>query len=168
MDSGRTPIIEARMSEMVAEANRAGLLNATTDATAAVLNPKSRCLCRNAELEKWQARPQPHRACAKEIGAAICQKKSPHVFVLRSTVLAGTTETACSPSLKKRAARNAARTSPFAITRVHARRQRRCRLPEPAYTILGPATPNTSRRCASFTRTLRARSTRRPSRLLKW
>jgi UDP-N-acetyl-D-mannosaminuronate dehydrogenase len=38
MDSGRTPIIEARMTEMVAEANRAGLLHATTDATAAVLN----------------------------------------------------------------------------------------------------------------------------------
>ena len=38
MGSGRTPIIEARMSEMVAEAHKAGLLEATTDATAAVLN----------------------------------------------------------------------------------------------------------------------------------
>ena len=37
MDSGRTPIIEARMAELVAEAKRAGLLHATTDATAAVL-----------------------------------------------------------------------------------------------------------------------------------
>ena len=38
MDSGRTPIIEARMAEMVDEAHRAGLLRATTDANAAVLN----------------------------------------------------------------------------------------------------------------------------------
>lgn len=33
MGSGRTPIIEARMSEMVAEAHRSGLLQATTSAT---------------------------------------------------------------------------------------------------------------------------------------
>jgi GDP-mannose 6-dehydrogenase len=38
---------------------------------------------------------------AREIGAAIRQKKSPHVFVLRSTVLAGTTETVVLPILEK-------------------------------------------------------------------
>src|SRR5260370_34101774 len=38
MDSGRTPIIEARTSEIVAEAHRACLLHAITNAKAAVLN----------------------------------------------------------------------------------------------------------------------------------
>ena len=37
LDSGRTPIIEARMSELVAEANKACRLHATTDATEACL-----------------------------------------------------------------------------------------------------------------------------------
>jgi GDP-mannose 6-dehydrogenase len=38
---------------------------------------------------------------ACEIGAAIRQKQSPHVFVLRSTVLPGTTETVVLPILEK-------------------------------------------------------------------
>jgi len=38
---------------------------------------------------------------ARGIGAAIRQKSSPHVFVLRSTVLAGTTETVVLPILEK-------------------------------------------------------------------
>ena len=58
MDSGRTPIIEARMSEMVAEAHRAGLFRATTDATAAVVNSEISFVCvGTSQLEKWQARP---------------------------------------------------------------------------------------------------------------
>jgi len=102
MDSGRTPIIEARMSEMVAEAHRAGLLNATTDATAAVLNSEVSFVCvgtpslKNGKLDLGHI-----EHVAREIGAAIRQKKSPHVFVLRSTVLAGTTETVVLPILEK-------------------------------------------------------------------
>jgi GDP-mannose 6-dehydrogenase len=42
---------------------------------------------------------------AQEIGTAIGQKKSPHVFVLRSTVLAGTTETVVLPILEKASGR---------------------------------------------------------------
>ena len=38
---------------------------------------------------------------AREIGAAIKQKKSPHVFVLRSTVLPGTTDTVALPILER-------------------------------------------------------------------
>ncbi len=45
MGSGRTPIIEARMSEMVAEAYRAGLLQATTCANEAVLNSDVSFVC---------------------------------------------------------------------------------------------------------------------------
>ena len=102
MDSGRTPIIEARMSEMVAEANRAGLLHATTDATAAVLNSEVSFVCVGTPSLKNGKLDLSHiEHVAKEIGAAIRQKKSPHVFVLRSTVLAGTTETVVLPILEK-------------------------------------------------------------------
>ena len=102
MDSGRTPIIEARMSEMVAEAHRAGLLNATTDATAAVLNSEVSFVCVGTPSLKNGKLDLSHiEHVAREIGAAIRQKKSPHVFVLRSTVLAGTTETVVLPILEK-------------------------------------------------------------------
>ena len=102
MDSGRTPIIEARMSELVAEAHRAGLLHATNDATAAVLNSEVSFVCVGTPSLKNGKLDLSHiEHVAREIGAAIRQKKSPHVFVLRSTVLAGTTETVVLPILEK-------------------------------------------------------------------
>ncbi|MGB8013344.1 MAG: nucleotide sugar dehydrogenase [Terriglobales bacterium] len=102
MDSGRTPIIEARMSEMVAEAQRAGLLRATTDSTAAVLESEVSFVCVGTPSLKNGKLDLSHiESVAREIGAAIRQKKSPHVFVLRSTVLAGTTESVVLPILEK-------------------------------------------------------------------
>ena len=102
LGSGRTPIVEARMSEMVAEAYRVGLLRATTNATEAVLNSEVSFVCvgtpslKNGKLDLGHI-----ESVAREIGVAIRQKKSPHVFVLRSTVLAGTTETIVLPILEK-------------------------------------------------------------------
>jgi len=102
MDSGKTPIIEDRMSEMVAEAHRAGLLRATTDATAAVMNSEVSFVCVGTPSLKNGKLDLSHiEGVAREIGAAIRQKKAPHVFVLRSTVLAGTTETVAIPILEK-------------------------------------------------------------------
>ncbi len=102
MDSGKTPIIEDRMSEMVAEAHRAGRLRATTDATAAVMNSEVSFVCVGTPSLKNGKLDLSHiEGVAREIGAAIRQKNSPHVFVLRSTVLAGTTETVAIPILEK-------------------------------------------------------------------
>jgi GDP-mannose 6-dehydrogenase len=102
MDAGRTPIIEARMSELVAEAHRAGLLRATTDAAAAVLNSEVSFVCVGTPSLKNGKLDLSHiENVAREIGVAIRQKKTPHVFVLRSTVLAGTTETIVLPILEK-------------------------------------------------------------------
>ena len=110
MDSGRTPIIEARMSELIADAKKARLLQATTDATAAVLDSDVSFVCvgtpslRNGKLDLSHI-----ESVAREIGAAIRQKTSPHVFVLRSTVLAGTTETVVLPILEKESGKKCGR-----------------------------------------------------------
>jgi GDP-mannose 6-dehydrogenase len=102
LDSGRTPIIEARMSELVAEANKAGRLRATTDAADAVLNSEVSFVCVGTPSLKNGKLDLSHiENVAREIGAAIRQKTSPHVFVLRSTVLPGTTETIVLPILEK-------------------------------------------------------------------
>jgi len=110
MGSGRTPIIEARMTEMVAEAHRTGLLRATTDATAAVLNSEVSFVCVGTPSLKNGKLDLSHiESVAGEIGAALRRKKSPHVFVLRSTVLAGTTETIVLPILEKESGRKCGR-----------------------------------------------------------
>lgn len=102
MDSGRTPIIETRMSELVAEGHRAGLLHATTDASSAVLKSEASFVCVGTPSLKNGKLDLSHiEHVAKEIGGAIRQKKSPHVFILRSTVLPGTTESLAVPILEK-------------------------------------------------------------------
>jgi GDP-mannose 6-dehydrogenase len=102
MDSGRTPIIEAGMRELVAEGHRSGLLRATTDATSAVMDSEVSFVCVGTpSLKNGKLDLRHIEHVAKEIGAAIRQKKSPHVFVLRSTVLAGTTEKVALPILEK-------------------------------------------------------------------
>lgn len=102
MASGKTPIVEARMAELVAEAHKAGLLHATTDATEAVLNSEVSFVCVGTPSLKNGKLDLSHiESVAREIGEAIGKKKTPHVFVLRSTVLAGTTETVVLPTLEK-------------------------------------------------------------------
>jgi GDP-mannose 6-dehydrogenase len=102
LDSGRTPIIEARMSELVADANQACRLHATTDATEAVLNSEVSFVCVGTPSLKSGKLDLSHiEKVAQEIGAAIGQKRAPHVFVLRSTVLPGTTENVVLPILER-------------------------------------------------------------------
>jgi len=102
LDSGRSPIIEARMSQLVAEASQACRLHATTDAAEAVLNSEVSFVCVGTpSLKNGKLDLSPIERVAREIGAAIRQKKSPHVFVLRSTVLPGTTQTIVVPILER-------------------------------------------------------------------
>jgi len=110
MDSGRSPIVEARVADLIAEANKACRLHATTDATQAVLDSDVSFVCvgtpslRNGKLDLSHIEHVAH-----QIGAAIRQKKSPHVFVLRSTVLPGTTETVALPILEKESGKQCGR-----------------------------------------------------------
>lgn len=110
LDSGRTPIVEARMAELVAEAKNAGRLRATTDALDAVLNSDVSFVCVGTPSLKNGKLDLSHiENVAREIGAAIRQKKGPHVFVLRSTVLPGTTEGVVLPILEKESGKQCGR-----------------------------------------------------------
>lgn len=144
LDSGRTPIIEARMSELVAEANKSCRLHATCDAVEAVLNSDLSFVCVGTPSLKNGKLDLSHiEKVAQEIGAAIRQKKTPHLFVLRSTVLPGTTENVVQPILEAQSGKKAGRD--FAV----------CFHPEfmregsavadflnPPYTILGASDTN--------------------------
>jgi GDP-mannose 6-dehydrogenase len=110
LDSGRTPIVEARMSELVAEANKACRLHATTDPLKAVLDSDVSFVCVGTPSLKNGKLDLSHiENVAREIGAAIRQKNGPHVFVLRSTVLPGTTENVVLPILEKESGKQVGR-----------------------------------------------------------
>jgi len=102
LDSGRTPIIEARMEELVAAANKSCRLHATTDSNAAVLASDISFVCvgtpslRSGKLDLSHV-----EKVSREIGAALKQKNTFHTVVLRSTVLPGTTETLMVPAIEQ-------------------------------------------------------------------
>ena len=143
LGSGRSPIIEARMEELVAEANKSCRLHATTDSIAAVLATDISFVCvgtpslRSGKLDLSHV-----EHVSREIGTALKQKSTFHTVVLRSTVLPGTTETLMVPTIESASGKKAG--VDFAI----------CYNPEfmregsavadflqPPYTILGSQNP---------------------------
>src|SRR5258708_17353117 len=108
LDSGRSPIIEARMEELVAEAPTSCRLHATTDCIAAVLASDISFVCvgtpslRSGKLDLSHV-----EHVSGEIGAALKQKSTFHTIVLRSTVLPGTTETLMIPAIEKASGKRA-------------------------------------------------------------
>src|SRR6266571_1377709 len=106
LDAGQSPIVEPRVTELIAECNRACRLHATSDAEAAVLKTEISFLCvgtpslRNGKLDLGHIEP-----VCREIGRALQKKNSFHLVVLRSTVLPGTAETIVVPTLEKASAK---------------------------------------------------------------
>lgn len=100
VNAGNSPIIEPRISELIAEAVAAGRLSATDDAFSAVGETEISLVCvgtpshHNGNLDLSFV----IRVC-EEIGAAIGRKDSFHVVVIRSTMLPGTMREALIPIL---------------------------------------------------------------------
>ncbi len=101
LQSGQSPIIEAQMDELVAEAHRACSLHATTDTRTAVQESDISFICvgtpslRSGKLDLSHV-----ERVSSEIGGALREKRRHHVIVLRSTVLPGTTESLVIPALE--------------------------------------------------------------------
>ncbi|HVB55833.1 MAG TPA: nucleotide sugar dehydrogenase [Candidatus Acidoferrales bacterium] len=102
LDAGNSPIVEPRVSEMIADSHKADRLHATTSAETAVLNSEISLLCvgtpslRNGKLDLGHIEP-----VCREIGEILKKKNSFHLVLLRSTVLPGTAETIVVPTLEK-------------------------------------------------------------------
>jgi GDP-mannose 6-dehydrogenase len=141
LDSGLSPIVEARMSEMVAEGKRTCRLHATTDVVAAIRESELSFICVGTpSLPNGKLDLSHIEHVAEEIGAGLGEKSSRHTVVLRSTVLPGTTESLFIPTLERVSGRKDA----FAV----------CYNPEfmregtavadffdPPYTVLGSRSP---------------------------
>lgn len=100
--SGRSPIIESGMPDLVAEGQKAHRLHATTDARVAVHETEITFVCVGTPSLRGGKLDLSHvERVANEIGKAIGEKKSKHLVVLRSTMLPGTTESKVIPILEK-------------------------------------------------------------------
>jgi GDP-mannose 6-dehydrogenase len=102
LQTGRSPIVEPRVNELVSEAHEAGRLGATADSGAAVLGSEISFLCvgtpslRNGKLDLGHIEP-----VCRDIGETLKKKEAFHLVVLRSTVLPGTAESIVIPTLEK-------------------------------------------------------------------
>src|SRR5580692_10503249 len=102
MQAGRSPIVEPKVSDLIAESHAARHLHATSDSSYAVLNSEISFLCvgtpslRNGKLDLGHIEP-----VCRDIGQVLKKKGGFHLVVLRSTVLPGTAETIVVPALEK-------------------------------------------------------------------
>lgn len=99
--SGKTPIVEQYVGELIEDAVSRGLLTATTSAAEAIAQTDVSFVCvgtpsrKNGSLDTTAV----ERVC-EEIGRAIGQKDTPHTVVMRSTILPGTMRGVVIPTLE--------------------------------------------------------------------
>lgn len=108
INAGQSPVVEARLAEIIAKAHAAGLLCGTTDAGGAVERTDVSLICvgtpskPNGDLDlQYVCR------VAEQLGAALAAKTDRHTIVVRSTVLPGTTWGVIRPILESRSGRRA-------------------------------------------------------------
>jgi GDP-mannose 6-dehydrogenase len=148
MGSGRSPIVEPRVAELISEQHAAGRLRATADAEYAVLNSEISFLCvgtpslRNGKLDLGHIEP-----VCQQIGEILKKKKEFHLVVLRSTVLPGTAENIVIPALEKTSGKRLGQGFGICVNPEFMREGTAVAdFLEPAITIIGSSDPGHSRR----------------------
>ena len=93
MAKGKSPIVEPKLGELLADGVAAGLIRATTDAEEAVVaSDVSLISVGTPPIERGEPDLTYVWNVCKEIGIAVSRKAATHVVVLRSTVPPGTLE----------------------------------------------------------------------------
>src|SRR2546425_4669375 len=143
LKSGRSPVVEPRISELVAEGSKACRLQASSDAASAVRKTDISFLCvgtpslRNGKLDLGHIEP----VCC-QIGEALKEKDSFHLVVLRSTVLPGTAESIVVPTLEEASGRRMGKDLGVCVNPEFMREGTAVAdFLEPAMTIIGAADP---------------------------
>ncbi len=100
IQSGRSPIIERDIDDLVSGMRNAGRLRATIDAAEAVASTDLSIVCVGTPSRSNGALSlDALETVCREIGAAIGRKSTGHIVVIRSTVLPGTTRDIVAPIL---------------------------------------------------------------------
>jgi GDP-mannose 6-dehydrogenase len=139
LESGRAPVLEPGLDELVAEGRRSGCLGATTDAGMAVTQSEISFVCvgtpslPNGRLDVSRV----ELSCA-EIGRALRSKTGFHWIVLRSTVLPGTSQSIAIPAIEAASGKTAGVDFAFCVNPEFTREG--CAVADflhPAMTVLG-------------------------------
>ena len=102
INSGRSPVVEAEIAEIIAAAVKEGRLRATEDAAEAIKQTELSFVCvgtpsqPNGNLDVRYIR----RIC-EQIGEALSSKSARHTVVIRSTILPGTMHKVVIPTLEE-------------------------------------------------------------------
>jgi GDP-mannose 6-dehydrogenase len=102
VNTGKSPIVEPGLEELLARCAAEGRLHATSDAAAAVHDTEVSLICVGTPSRKNGSLDLSYleRVC-HQIGAALRTKSTYHVVVVRSTVLPGTTHDVVIPALEE-------------------------------------------------------------------
>ena len=108
LNSGRSPIVEPGIEELIKKAVQAGTLSATTDSLAGILASDLSLVCVGTPSKSNGSLDLTHieQVCG-EIGSALRGKQSHHTIVIRSTMLPGTVEHVVIPILEKASGKKA-------------------------------------------------------------
>jgi GDP-mannose 6-dehydrogenase len=100
--SGKTPVVEEGMVDLMASAAASGKVTVTTDAQRAVLDSEISLVCVGTPSAANGSQDQGAiLRLAVEIGRAIGAKSAPHVVVFRSTLVPGTVEDVLRPIVEQ-------------------------------------------------------------------
>ncbi|HEV7797518.1 MAG TPA: nucleotide sugar dehydrogenase, partial [Pyrinomonadaceae bacterium] len=101
INSGKSPIVEAGIDELIAAMVAAGRLRATTDPAAAIMNSDASLVCVGTPSNANGSLDLDHvKHVCEEIGATLRAKAARHTVVIRSTMLPGTIESLVVPALE--------------------------------------------------------------------
>jgi GDP-mannose 6-dehydrogenase len=102
INSGRSPIVETGINELIAEVVAAGRLRATTCSFEAIRDSDFSLVCVGTPSNTNGSLDLRHvKSVCEEIGAALKNKEERHTIVLRSTMLPGTVENLVIPALEE-------------------------------------------------------------------
>jgi GDP-mannose 6-dehydrogenase len=106
--SGRSPVLEAGLEDLISEGHNASLLDATTDTQRAVLDSDfSFISVGTPSLPNGKLNLASVQEVCRDIGQTLRLKSRFHWIVLRSTVLPGTTESVVIPILESASGKRA-------------------------------------------------------------
>ncbi len=108
INSGKSPIVEQGIDELIHEVVKAGKLSATTNSAEAIETSELSLVCVGTPSKPNGSLNLDHVAkVCEEIGTAIGAKSQRHTIVIRSTMLPGSIESVAQPALEKTSGKKA-------------------------------------------------------------
>ena len=104
INSGKSPIIEEGIDELVVRAHAKGQLSASTDPVAAILETDLAIVCVGTpSAQSGSLNTRYVESVCQQIGALVPKRETPLLLVIRSTLLPGTIRSVVIPALEKAA-----------------------------------------------------------------